>query len=58
MISAFALAESVADTEGSATVLHTNGAFRVLTKARRELAFGRTGYCKSPSTLLFRPAVP
>ena len=28
------------DTEGIATVLHANGAFRMLTKARRELAFG------------------
>ncbi len=31
------------DTEGITTVLHANGAFRMLTKARRELAFGRKG---------------
>jgi hypothetical protein len=31
------------DTEGIATVLYANGAFRMLIKARRELAFGRKG---------------
>ena len=41
------------DTEGIATVLHANGAFLMLTKARRELAFGRRGHCKSPSTAAF-----
>jgi hypothetical protein len=34
-------------------VVHANGAFRMLTKARRELAFGRKGHCKSPSTAAF-----
>ena len=41
------------DTEGIATVLNTSGAFRMLTKARRELAFGRKGHSKSPSTAAF-----
>jgi hypothetical protein len=41
------------DTEGIATVLHAKNAFRMLTKARRELAFGRKGHCKSPSTAAF-----
>src|ERR1700682_2151317 len=41
------------DTEGIATVLHTNGALRMLAQARRELAFGRKGHCKSASTAAF-----
>ena len=41
------------DTEGIATVLHANCALRMLTKAPRELAFGRRGHCKSPSTAAF-----
>ncbi len=34
-------------------MLHANGALRMLTKAPRELAFGRRGHCKSPSTAAF-----
>ena len=41
------------DTEGIATVLNTSGAFRMLTKARRELTFGRKGHRKSLSTAAF-----
>ena len=41
------------DTEGINTVLHANGAFRMLTKARRELVFGRKGHSRSPSTAAF-----
>src|SRR5207245_9436442 len=41
------------DTEGIATVLHANCAFRMLTKARRALTFRRRGHYKSPSTSAF-----
>jgi hypothetical protein len=34
-------------------VLHTKSAFRMLTKALSELAFGRKGHSKSPSTAAF-----
>jgi len=34
-------------------VLHTSGAFRMLTKARRELVFGRKGHSRSLSTAAF-----
>ncbi len=34
-------------------MLNTSGAFHMLTKARRELAFGRKGHRKSPSTAAF-----
>jgi hypothetical protein len=36
-----------------ATVLHTSGAFHMLTQARREPAFGRRGHSRSPSTAAF-----
>jgi hypothetical protein len=34
-------------------VLHANCAFRMLTKARRELTFGQRGHCKAHSTAAF-----